>query len=245
MASQFNVDLPPRFEYSKLEAREKEEELEDYLDRFSIAIEENMKKAFIRTAEAVDSPTADNLSKIDVDGQIADSGVAYDNLVLKTGAQTIAGVKTFSSFPITPSSAPTTDYQVANKKYVNDNGAISQSSQVSISGSTASTNWADMTGATVTLTTTGGPVLIMFSIAGYNSSAGAYNYIILDIDSSGIAQTERRHYADSGAVNMYFSMTLQYLHTPSAASHTWKIQYKVNTGTFNTAYGYLTVIEYN
>lgn len=35
-------------------------------------------------------------------------------------AQTIAGVKTFSSFPITPSSAPTTDYQVANKKYVDD-----------------------------------------------------------------------------------------------------------------------------
>lgn len=34
--------------------------------------------------------------------------------------QTIAGIKTFSSFLITPSSAPTTDYQVANKKYVDD-----------------------------------------------------------------------------------------------------------------------------
>ncbi len=31
-----------------------------------------------------------------------------------------AGVSTFSSFPITPSTAPTTDYQVANKKYVDD-----------------------------------------------------------------------------------------------------------------------------
>lgn len=40
--------------------------------------------------------------------------------VITTGAQTIAGVKTFSSFPITPSSAPTTDYQTANKKYVDD-----------------------------------------------------------------------------------------------------------------------------
>lgn len=38
-----------------------------------------------------------------------------------TGNQTVAGVKTFSSFPVTPSSAPTTDYQVANKKYVDDN----------------------------------------------------------------------------------------------------------------------------
>lgn len=38
-----------------------------------------------------------------------------------TWTQTIAWVKTFSSFPITPSSAPTTDYQVASKKYVDDN----------------------------------------------------------------------------------------------------------------------------
>lgn len=36
-------------------------------------------------------------------------------------AFTKAGVLTFSSFPITPSSAPTTDYQTANKKYVDDN----------------------------------------------------------------------------------------------------------------------------
>jgi hypothetical protein len=34
------------------------------------------------------------------------------------GDETIAGVKTFSSFPVTPSSSPTTDYQVANKSYV-------------------------------------------------------------------------------------------------------------------------------
>ena len=37
-----------------------------------------------------------------------------------TNNQTAAGIKTFSSFPIVPSSAPTTDYQVANKKYVDD-----------------------------------------------------------------------------------------------------------------------------
>lgn len=42
------------------------------------------------------------------------------NLVDLTTNQTIGGVKTFSSFPITPSSAPTTDYQTANKKYVDD-----------------------------------------------------------------------------------------------------------------------------
>lgn len=43
--------------------------------------------------------------------------ITASNLVYLTGDQTVAGTKTFSSFPITPSSAPTTDYQVANKKY--------------------------------------------------------------------------------------------------------------------------------
>ena len=44
-------------------------------------------------------------------------GLSYVDL---TTNQTVAGIKTFSSFPETPSSAPTTDYQVANKKYVDD-----------------------------------------------------------------------------------------------------------------------------
>ena len=42
------------------------------------------------------------------------------NRVSKTGNETIAGVKTFSSSPIVP--APTTDLQAATKKYVDDNG---------------------------------------------------------------------------------------------------------------------------
>lgn len=46
----------------------------------------------------------------------------FDTLyVALTGNQTVGGVKTFTSFPVTPSSAPTTNYQVANKKYVDDN----------------------------------------------------------------------------------------------------------------------------
>ena len=48
-----------------------------------------------------------------------------------TGNETVAGVKTFSSFPVTPSSAPTTDYQVANKLYV-DTRVISESEYAKI-----------------------------------------------------------------------------------------------------------------
>jgi len=46
---------------------------------------------------------------------------AQRQIVLSGPTQTINGVKTFGSFPVTPSSAPTTNYQTANKKYVDDN----------------------------------------------------------------------------------------------------------------------------
>lgn len=44
----------------------------------------------------------------------------YDNFVSLSNSQTIAGIKTFTSLPVGPSSAPTTDYQMANKKFVED-----------------------------------------------------------------------------------------------------------------------------
>lgn len=53
-----------------------------------------------------------------------------------TDNQTVAGVKTFSDFPITPSSAPTTDYQTANKKYVDDSKATRTSVTTSASSLT-------------------------------------------------------------------------------------------------------------
>lgn len=48
-----------------------------------------------------------------------------NNTVRKTGDQTIAGVKTFSSSPIVPT--PTDDMQVSTKKYVDDLGALKAS----------------------------------------------------------------------------------------------------------------------
>jgi len=54
------------------------------------------------------------------DGVTSNIQTQINACVKDTGDETIAGVKTFSSFPVTPSAAPTTDYQVANKKYVDD-----------------------------------------------------------------------------------------------------------------------------
>lgn len=50
------------------------------------------------------------------ESQISDLGT----YVATTGDQSVGGIKTFTSFPVTPSTAPTADYQVANKKYVDD-----------------------------------------------------------------------------------------------------------------------------
>ncbi|MAF42901.1 MAG: hypothetical protein CMI54_01855 [Parcubacteria group bacterium] len=89
----------------------------------------------INAANYVDNDTTDHtsLSNIgtnthaQIDTAVTNSGnhIAAANPhsghVDTTGDETIAGIKTFSSFPVTPSSAPTTDYQAANKKYVDDN----------------------------------------------------------------------------------------------------------------------------
>ena len=66
----------------------------------------------------------DGTSWIEVN--LGGSGDDSTNVKL-TGDQTIDGIKTFTSFPITPSSEPTSDYQVANKKYVDSKIGHTQS----------------------------------------------------------------------------------------------------------------------
>ena len=65
---------------------------------------------------------------------IASADNTLTGVALLSGDQTIAGVKTFSSFPVTPSSSPTTDYQVATKKYVDDNAGAGGKYQFIIPG---------------------------------------------------------------------------------------------------------------
>jgi hypothetical protein len=56
-------------------------------------------------------------------------------------AQTIAGVKTFNSFPVIATAAhpPTTDYQVADKKYVDDQGIGNYGTVTTITADVATT----------------------------------------------------------------------------------------------------------
>lgn len=129
------------------------------------------------TAEAIHAATA-KTTPVDADELgIADSAASYvikkvtwanikatlktyfDTLyVALTGDQTVAGVKTFSSFPVTPSSAPTTDYQVANRKFVIDNAlGVSQTWQ-NLTSSRAESVWYT--------NTTGKPIVISIIFAG-------------------------------------------------------------------------------
>jgi hypothetical protein len=69
----------------------------------------------------------------------------FDTLyVALTGNQTIAGIKTFSSSPIVP--APTTDFQAATKKYVDDSGGYTdEQAQDAVGAMIADTATIDLT----------------------------------------------------------------------------------------------------
>ncbi len=66
------------------------------------------------------TPTAHTDSHTNGDDDIHDASGTAKGL-MNIIAQSIKGIKTFLSFPVGPSAAPTTDYQLANKKYVDDN----------------------------------------------------------------------------------------------------------------------------
>lgn len=102
--------------------------------------------------------------------------------------------------------------------------------------STTSTSFVDVDGTNVkvTLTTNGGPVLILASGA-YNGSTGAILGFDIDVDGARVGNGYTYGllyvYADS---NEYRLMSLPVLVTGlSAGSHTFKLQWKVNTATAN------------
>jgi phage-related tail fiber protein len=69
------------------------------------------------SATATKLQTARLINGVEFDGS-ANITVSDNTAVKLTGNQTIAGVKTFTSSPIVPT--PTADFQVANKKYIDD-----------------------------------------------------------------------------------------------------------------------------
>lgn len=128
------------------------------------------------------------------------------------------------------SGAPAADEQLANKKYVDDqiDNSIGQSSQATGTDniSNSSGDWADMADMSITITTKGGNVLLLFSAPIKKGEIGdAIVSLRFDCDdtSYGICRD------DIAEENI---TTISYLLTGlSAAEHTFKVQWKDYEGT--------------
>lgn len=83
----------------------------------------------VLTKADVELNNVDNTSDLNKPISNATS-TALGTKVGKSGNEIINDIKTFTSFPITPSSAPTSDYQVANRKFVIDNTPAINTSSV-------------------------------------------------------------------------------------------------------------------
>ena len=119
----------------------------------------------------------------------------------------------------------------------------SDKGKVTTAFTTSSTTYVDVTGFSITLTTGANPVLVLFSANCDGTTSTATLNILEDA-------TERAYANYAGFANA-IQIAMHVLTTVTAASHTWKIQAKVNansttiatTSAPQTASGDLTVIE--
>lgn len=122
------------------------------------------------------------------------------------------------------------DNAITDKKYVDDQiVAKTQSSQAEGTSNitTTSATFADMTDMSITITTTGGDVLLMFSAAIRASAGGSVPMIEFYDGSSSYHAITKNNYADQQS-----PFSIQYLLTSvSAAEHTFKVRWKVANGT--------------
>lgn len=110
-------------------------------------------------------------------------------------------------------------------------GAISQgaSAQPTPAQTTTSTTLATMTGPTAALTTTGGMVLVAAS--GNIQGSAATSTWMVSVAQDGVASGEYAWFTVPAA-NYYgpFGITILYL-TPTAAAHTYTLQWRTTAGT--------------
>lgn len=106
-----------------------------------------------------------------------------------------------------------------------------QSSQVvgvTSNSTTTSTSYVDLAEMTITLTTGANPVLVVFSSTFAHDSSGESTFVIVDID--GVSKTESAREWIRGTTNTRSILSTSWLSTVTAASHTWKIQWKTTAG---------------
>lgn len=125
--------------------------------------------------------------------------------------------------------------QVTTKQIAS--GAVTQHQALygSIVASTSSTTFVDLPSRSVTLTTSGGPVLVMFSGSHRPSEVGVVGYWQIVRDDSVVIAFNNRAFTSS--MYEWTTTTLFGVDEPPAGEHTYKVQWRVSQGTLVASEG--------
>ena len=79
MPSEFNIDLPPRYEYREdMDEAANLKELDNYILSLHAALEMILRDLFFRLSDVADSPTDGNVATVNEDGNVVDGGKVFD-----------------------------------------------------------------------------------------------------------------------------------------------------------------------
>jgi hypothetical protein len=150
------------------------------------------------------------------------SGASMYNLQLipnTSGVVPVANLSPFATFPVTPSSAPTTNYQVANKKYVDDeSGAIP--AQVGLG------SWVDKSGSYGAQQAATDGFVVVYGRASVNGGDFQVNFYT---DSASNPTTLRgRIYTNSNTTENYDTLTC-----PVKKGEYWKVVQGTSGGVYS------------
>lgn len=107
--------------------------------------------------------------------------------------------------------------------------------------STTFTTSTQMAGSGVAITTIGFPVLLMASGTVNNNTAG--NYVALSFGVDGAALTAEYAVATSTAISSSVPFAMIFMYTPTAATHTYSLFWRVSAGAGSLSAAQITVVE--
>lgn len=153
--------------------------------------------AVVSASQAANNATLAQAAQVASEAAQAAAESAVNNTVNLTGNQTVNGTKTFGSFPVLPSSSPTTDYQAATKKYVDDHWPTVYALSSATNITTASASLEEMNGMNQTIAVSGN-YLVMFSAPiRLNEPSSNKCHIALAINGTAFADTHVSTEVDS------------------------------------------------
>jgi hypothetical protein len=116
-------------------------------------------------------------------------------------------------------------------------GAVTQHQALygPIVASTSSTTFVDLPSRSVTLNTSGGPVLVMFSGSHRPSEVGVVGYWQIVRDDSVVIAYNNQAFVSS--IYEWTTTTLFGVDTPPKGEHTYKVQWRVSQGTLSASEG--------